>query len=62
MTLQTLGEGRKAFVFNGQRVNLHIRGHECEPKALPPRRARGAILSVYMRAPGQNLIKISEYA
>ena len=36
MTLQTFGEGRKAFVFNGQKINLHIQGHEFEPKALHP--------------------------
>ena len=23
MALQTFGEGRKAFVFNGQKINLH---------------------------------------
>lgn len=36
MSLQTFGEGRKAFVFNGQKINLHIHGHEFEPKALHP--------------------------
>ena len=36
MALQTFGEGRKAFVFNGQKINLHIQGHEFEPKALHP--------------------------
>jgi catechol 2,3-dioxygenase-like lactoylglutathione lyase family enzyme len=36
MTLQTFGEGRKAFVFNGQKINLHIHGREFEPKALHP--------------------------
>lgn len=36
MSLQTFGEGRKAFVFNGQKINLHIQGHEFEPKALHP--------------------------
>lgn len=36
MALQTFGEGRKAFVFNGQKINLHIQGHEFEPKALYP--------------------------
>lgn len=36
MTLQTLGEGRKAFVFDGQKINLHIQGREFEPKALHP--------------------------
>ena len=36
MALQTFGEGRKAFVFNGQKINLHIKGREFEPKALHP--------------------------
>ena len=36
MTLQTFGEGRKAFVFNGQKINLHIQGREFEPKAHLP--------------------------
>ena len=36
MALQTFGEGRKAFVFNGQKINLHIQGREFEPKAQHP--------------------------
>lgn len=36
MALQTFGEGRKAFVFNGQKINLHVQGHEVEPKAQHP--------------------------
>lgn len=36
MAPQTFGEGRKAFVFNGQKINLHVQGHEFEPKALHP--------------------------
>ena len=36
MALQTFGEGRKAFVFNGQKINLHIQGREFEPKAPHP--------------------------
>lgn len=34
MTLQTFGkEGRKALAFGRQKINLHIAGHEFEPKA-----------------------------
>lgn len=33
MTLETFGEGRKAFRFGNQKINLHIKGHEFEPKA-----------------------------
>ena len=36
MALQTFGEGRTAFVFNGQKINLHIQGREFEPKAQHP--------------------------
>ncbi|WP_348682823.1 VOC family protein [Acidovorax soli] len=36
MALQTFGEGRMAFVFNGQKINLHIQGREFEPNALHP--------------------------
>lgn len=36
MALQTFGEDRKAFVFNGQKINLHIQGRGFEPKALHP--------------------------
>ncbi len=33
MTLETFGQGRKAFRFGDQKINLHIQGHEFEPKA-----------------------------
>ncbi len=33
MTLETFGEGRKAFRFGNQKINLHVKGHEFEPKA-----------------------------
>lgn len=36
MELQIFGEGRKAFVWNGQKINLHIHGQEFEPKARLP--------------------------
>lgn len=36
MRLETFGEGRKAFVFGAQKINLHIQGREFEPKALHP--------------------------
>ncbi len=36
MELQTFGEGRKAFVWNGQKINLHLQGKEFEPKAQHP--------------------------
>ena len=31
MELQTFGEGRKAFVFGQQKINLHLKGKEFEP-------------------------------
>ncbi|GJG97688.1 VOC family protein [Cupriavidus pauculus] len=36
MTLETFGEGRKAFKFGEQKINLHVKGHEFEPKAHLP--------------------------
>jgi catechol 2,3-dioxygenase-like lactoylglutathione lyase family enzyme len=36
MTLETFGEGRKAFRFGNQKINLHIKGREFEPKAHSP--------------------------
>ena len=36
MELQTFGAGRKALVFGAQKINLHVYGHEFEPKAAVP--------------------------
>ena len=36
MKLETFGEGRKAFVFGQQKINLHVKGSEFEPKAHLP--------------------------
>ncbi len=36
MRLETFAQGRKAFVFGNQKINLHIRGKEFEPKAHAP--------------------------
>ncbi|MFS3555484.1 VOC family protein [Citrobacter braakii] len=36
MRLETFAQGRKAFVFGNQKINLHIRGKEFEPKAYAP--------------------------
>ena len=36
MRVETFGEGRKAFVFGAQKINLHIAGKEFEPKAQHP--------------------------
>ncbi|MDP1999178.1 MAG: VOC family protein [Rhodoferax sp.] len=36
MTLETFGSGRKAFRFGNQKINLHVKGHEFEPKAHIP--------------------------
>lgn len=32
----TFGEGRKALTFGNQKINLHQKGHEFEPKAKKP--------------------------
>lgn len=36
MTLETFGAGRKAFRFGNQKINLHVKGSEFEPKAHLP--------------------------
>ncbi|MBD8595305.1 VOC family protein [Pseudomonas sp. CFBP 8758] len=36
MRLESFGEGRVAFVFGHQKINVHVRGHEFEPKAHLP--------------------------
>lgn len=36
MRLETFGQGRKAFVFGNQKINLHVKGREFEPKAHLP--------------------------
>lgn len=36
MSLEHFGEGRKAFRFGEQKINLHIKGSEFEPKAHLP--------------------------
>lgn len=36
MSLATFGEGRKALRFGNQKINLHVKGHEFEPKAQVP--------------------------
>lgn len=33
MRLETFGAGRQALRFGNQKINLHVRGHEFEPKA-----------------------------
>ena len=36
MQLETFGDGRSAFRFGNQKINLHMRGKEFEPKAHLP--------------------------
>jgi catechol 2,3-dioxygenase-like lactoylglutathione lyase family enzyme len=36
MTAVTFGQGRRALQFGSQKINLHQRGHEFEPKAQQP--------------------------
>jgi catechol 2,3-dioxygenase-like lactoylglutathione lyase family enzyme len=36
MALETFGEGRKALRFGNQKINLHVKGREFEPKANTP--------------------------
>ncbi|QJQ10215.1 VOC family protein [Pseudomonas putida] len=36
MRLETFGAGRLAFCYGNQKINVHVRGHEFEPKAHLP--------------------------
>jgi catechol 2,3-dioxygenase-like lactoylglutathione lyase family enzyme len=36
MRLETFGNGRLAFHFGEQKINVHVRGHEIDPKAHLP--------------------------
>ena len=36
MTLETFAGGRKAFRFGSQKINLHVKGREFEPRAHLP--------------------------
>ncbi len=36
MRLETFGNGRQAFRFGNQKINLHVKGREFEPKAHTP--------------------------
>jgi len=36
MSLETFGQGRKAFKFGAQKINVHVKGKEFEPKAHLP--------------------------
>ena len=36
LRVETFGAGRTALVFGRQKINLHLAGHEFEPKALRP--------------------------
>ncbi|WP_273820637.1 MULTISPECIES: VOC family protein [Pseudomonas] len=36
MSLETFGQGRLAFRFGNQKINVHVRGREFEPKAHLP--------------------------
>lgn len=36
MEIETFGDGRTALHFGAQKINLHQRGHEFEPKAATP--------------------------
>lgn len=36
MKLEEFGQDRKAFRFGQQKINLHVKGHEFEPKAHTP--------------------------
>lgn len=47
MALETFGQGRSAFRFGQQAINLDVKGHEFEPKARLP--APGALYAAIGR-------------
>jgi catechol 2,3-dioxygenase-like lactoylglutathione lyase family enzyme len=49
MEAQTFGEGRKALRFGRQKLNLHQKGHEFQPKAAIRRLAQSTSASLRMR-------------
>ena len=56
MELREFGEGRKALHFGSQKINLHLAGHEFEPKAAHPTPGSGDLCLLT----GQPLAEISE--
>jgi catechol 2,3-dioxygenase-like lactoylglutathione lyase family enzyme len=56
MRLESFGQGRLAFHFGEQKINVHVRGHEIDPKAHLP--VPGALdLCFIASAPLEQVIK-----
>ena len=51
MKVTTFGEGRKALHFGKQKINLHQRGEEFEPKAQTPRSGSADLCFVAQTSP-----------
>ncbi|WP_416400097.1 VOC family protein [Alicycliphilus denitrificans] len=60
MTLETFGQGRKAFKFGGQKINLHVKGSESEPKAHLPVPGALDLCFIAARPLGEVIARISE--
>ncbi|BCN38591.1 glyoxalase [Alicycliphilus denitrificans] len=60
MTLETFGQGRKAFKFGGQKINLHVKGSEFEPKAHLPVPGALDLCFIAARPLGEVIARISE--
>jgi catechol 2,3-dioxygenase-like lactoylglutathione lyase family enzyme len=56
MELREFDEGRKALHFGSQKINLHVAGHEFEPKAAQPTPGSGDLCFLTERS----LAEISE--
>jgi len=60
MALETFGQGRKAFKFGGQKINLHVKGSEFEPKAHLPVPGALDLCFIAARPLGEVIARISE--
>ncbi len=60
MTLETFGQGRKAFKFGGQKINLHVKGSEFEPKVHLPVPGALDLCFIAARPLGEVIARISE--
>lgn len=57
----TFGHGRKALVFGNQKINLHERGHEIDPKAMHPTTGSADLCFVAETPVGQVITELQNH-